>query len=192
MAKSFQIKDFPDYYATDTGDIYSRQDRWKRIRKLKPAKSPAGYLRVLLHKDGKRFNKFVHRLVAETFIPNPENKPFINHLNGNKEDNRIQNLSWCSTSENVKHSYDVLHRKHSQPMLGRFGKDNKKSHIVLQLQDNKVINYFYGIGEANRKTGIQFKNISAVCRGKRKSAGGFQWKYKEESDKITMCKKQNN
>lgn len=64
-----------------------------------------GYREVLLSENGKTKNYLVHRLIAETFIANPENKPFVNHKDGNKQNNSIENLEWCTRSENAKHSY---------------------------------------------------------------------------------------
>ncbi|MBO5714322.1 MAG: HNH endonuclease [Clostridia bacterium] len=178
------IKDFPNYYITDTGDVYSTvcnpiYNPNGELQKLKPSDCH-GYLGISFWIRGKSYRKLVHRLVAEAFIPNPENKPEINHKNGIRNDNRVANLEWVTHSENMKHAYKVLGRKISGSYANHpFGKDNPLSKIVFQIQNGEIIATFYGISEAERETGIQFKNISAVCRGKRKTAGGFQWKYKE-------------
>ena len=122
--------------------------------------------------------KFVHRLVAMAFIPNPENKPEVNHKNGNKTDNRAENLEWVSHQENAIHAFRVL--KHTSGNKGKFGKDNKKSRIVQQLKDGIVINEYYGCAEASRMTGIRVAGIRGVCNhnDKHKSAGGFEWRWK--------------
>lgn len=172
-----QIKDFPNYYVTESGDVYSRASG--RIKKLKQNKLNCGYLMVSLCNNGKTKKYLVHRLVAQTFIPNPENKKEINHKNGIKTDNKIDNLEWSTRSENVLHTYYVLHRKPSKAFLGRVGKLHPNAKPILQIKDGKVIAEFYGCCEAERETGICAKNIYACCNGKHKKIGGYQWKYKE-------------
>lgn len=89
----------------------SNLGRIKSLRKNKVLKQTInkrdGYFYVGICKDGKRKNRKVHRLIAETFMPNPKNKPTVNHIDGNKENNCISNLEWCSQSENMKHSYRI-------------------------------------------------------------------------------------
>lgn len=101
-------KDIPGYeklyQANKYGQIRGIQ-RYKNGRILVEHKNSSGYSRVCLFKNGKRYKPLVHKLIAITFIPNPENKPVINHKDGNKQNNCVDNLEWTTQSENVKHSY---------------------------------------------------------------------------------------
>lgn len=175
MVRMVEIKNFPDYLISDIGNVYSRKTG--RLYKMALNKKRTQYLEVGLLKNNKRFYKLVHRLVAEAFILNPENKPEVNHKNGNKTDNRVANLEWCTKSENIKHSFKVLNRKSS--MFGRLGWNNPVSKPILQIKNEVVIAEFGGTLDAYRKTGVCAQSIHNCCKNKVKSAGGFQWRYKK-------------
>lgn len=177
MSRALQIKDYPNYYVTDTGELYTRNyKRTGRIKKMSLTKYKDWYFGVVLYNNEMRCRKKVHRLVAEAFIPNPENKPCVNHKDGNKLNNCVENLEWCTYSENNLHAFRTLGRK--SPWKGKFGKDNFGSKTVLQIKDGRIINVFYGTHEAQRETGISQGSITDVCNKKSKTAGGYQWKYK--------------
>ncbi len=97
-----EISDYPDYKIDSMGNVFSH--KYNRIKQMIPQKATAGYHYVTLCKDGKRRNRFIHRLIAQEYIPNPLNKQEVNHINGNKLDNRIENLEWVTPSENIKHA----------------------------------------------------------------------------------------
>lgn len=146
---------------------------------ISPVANAKGYLRVKIwESSGNCYTKVVHRLVAELFIPNPENKPQVNHKDGDKSNNAVGNLEWCSQSENMIHRYRVLGIK--MPY-----KDGKK---VRCIETDKE---YPSIKDASRDTDIQCSSISAVCNkrctrcfrmGKMKeyemkTAGGFHWEF---------------
>ena len=170
------------YQVSNLGNVLSLHYHKTKIAKnlvLKPTK--LGYLTVNLMDDtGFVKAKKVHRLVAEAFIPNPERKPQVNHLSGDKTDNRVENLEWCTMSENMKHRCNVLNIKPPKNGLGKFGKLNGWSRSVLQIKNGIVIREYDCLAEAERATGISYSNISTVCGKKKwhKSAGGYQWEYK--------------
>lgn len=152
-------------------------------RILEPGKNK-GYPRLIL-KDRKHIGKnyAVHILVAQAFIPNPENKPCIDHINGDRSDNRVENLRWCTIAEN--NGYELARKHFSESktgtkngMYGTRGKNSPSHKPVLQYDMcGNFIKKYYGIAEAQRETGVQFKNISKVCKGERRHAGGYIWKY---------------
>ena len=184
MVRALRIKDFPEYYVTDSGDVYSRKLCYNpkgRIKKLTPRHVPE-YTMVTLFKKNVRHQKLVHRLVAEAFIPNPEHKPQVNHINGKKDDNRVENLEWSTRSENMQHSFDVLGHKGFPTWKGKFGKEHPNSKIIQQIDKGKIIGEFYGCAEASRHTGANEGHINDCCRGVRKHCGGYEWKYKTKEN----------
>lgn len=142
---------------------------------LNPAKNNKGYMTVTLSKDGKIYSCLVHRLVAETFLQNVENKPQVNHINGIRTDNFVKNLEWCTQSENNLHSYKKLGRI----KIGQKGQHSPFSKIVLQIKDGKIIAEFYGTCDAEWKTGIPHQSIGKVANGKLKTAGGYVWEWRK-------------
>lgn len=150
------------------GNINNKSRRKKPfIRKINLSKK--GYSILTIYKDGIQNTLKVHRLVAEAFITNTENKPQINHKDGNKTNNKVSNLEWCTNSENQKHAYKNNLEK------PRF----QKNVYQYDLEGNFIKKWDY-IVDAAKTLKIDSSSISAVCRGRRKTAGGYIWKYVDE------------
>ena len=138
------IKDFPNYEVSTLGRI--RKDNY--IMKFPNDKD--GYLKTALrNENGRRYFR-VHRIVAETFLENPEKKPVVNHKNGKKDDNKLSNLEWCTISENTKHGFRVLNRKpvHSTSIPIK----------LINIETNEVL-YFKEMTEAGVYLGTTVSNI---------------------------------
>jgi hypothetical protein len=137
----------------------------------------AGYPTISLKVNKKNISGLVHRLVAQAFIPNPENKPQVNHINGIKTDNRVENLEWVTHSENIQHAYDnklIIRRAHNK---GKFGYESTRGKECFQMDmDGNVVNVYGSLREACKKTGIDNGSISKAINGVLKQAGGFLWK----------------
>lgn len=182
------IYGYENYFITTEGEVFSlyknnRLNKNGTLRRMKMEIARNGYVRVSLKKNKTNKHFLVHRLVAEAFIPNIGNRPEVNHINGIKTDNRVQNLEWCNHSENIRHRNNVLGFIPSKHWLGKKGIDHPLSKVVLQIKDGCVVQIFNGTLEAERKTGISHGNIISCCCGKRNFAGGYQWKYKQSKEK---------
>lgn len=130
-----------------------------------------GYHYVLLRNGGKDKNFRLHRLVAEAFVPNPDNLPEVNHKDEDKNNNRADNLEWCSSSYN--HCYGTTIERAA----------SKIRRPVCQMNmDGEIINEYPSLISAERATGIRHEKISALCRGvTKKTKSGYRWKFKEET-----------
>ena len=172
------IKDFPGYVVSEDGTVYSlNYNNTGTVKELKTSTTHCGYKIVCLRKNKRPCWKSVHRLVAKAFIPNPDNKNCVNHIDGDKSNNCVKNLEWVTHSENMVHAYRVLH---IEPFLkNKKGRLCPTSKIILQIKDDKIIAEFYGTGEAERITGINSGQIWKCCCGKQKESCGYKWKYKE-------------
>ena len=132
---------------------------------LKPRLTKKGYETINLCKDGKVKNVKIHRLVARTFIPNPNNYSQVNHKDENKTNNNVKNLEWCTNKYNL--NYGTRNKRAAKTM-------GKK---IVCVATGEIFN---GIREASRKYNIDRSDISKCCQGKRKTAGGYKWEYFKE------------
>lgn len=137
-------------------------------RILKPAKNSDGYLVVGLYKEGKcKFYK-IHRLVAQAFIPNPNNYPQVNHKDEDKTNNKVENLEWCT------HFYNINYGTRNQKVAERHINNPKQSKQVLCLETGKI---YPSTHQVERELGFYQQDISKCCNGKLKTCGGYTWKY---------------
>lgn len=169
------IPGYENYQISSFGRVKSlNYNRTGKEKLLKLKLSSKGYYYVPLCKNGEMKNFRVHRLVSLVFISNPSNKPFVDHINGDRLDNRVENLRWCTNKENC--NFPLAKKNRSQSLIN----NPKKSKAVLQLDINtgEVINEFPSIMEVERQLGIGRGSISHCCNGKYKTAYGYYWRYK--------------
>ena len=172
------------YMVSNTGEVKSlNYRRTGKERILKGVDYGEGYLYVSLWKDGKVKQCRINRLVAQAFIPNPNNLPEVNHKNEDKTDNRVENLEWCSKSHNVNHgtrnkraAEKLKGKKHSEEHNKKIGKKLSKPVFSVD-KESGLIMWWQSAMEASRQTGIAQSNITLCCQGKVKSAGGHVWFY---------------
>ena len=159
--------DIPDFIGSYQISNYGRLKslKWRKGRLLKLSPNKHGYVEKQLYKNNEYINKKVHRLVAEAFIPNPNNLPEVNHKDGNKENNHVSNLEWCTSKENIWHRYNVLHKYQSS--------DRR----VLCVETGVIYN---NITSASKHNKIDHASIIKVCQGHRYTAGGYHWRYVDE------------
>jgi len=163
------------YEVSDMGNVRSveRTDRLNRIKKSKLLKkriNNMGYYYVSLFYNNKKHNELVHRLVADEFLNKKENKNIVNHKDGNKLNNNINNLEWCNQKENIEHSWK-----------NNFSKRTRCKKIRQFDIKHNLIKEYEAVMDAERETGINNSKIVACCKKQygRKTAGGFIWEYVE-------------
>ena len=166
-----------NYQVSNFGQILSlNYNRSGKSKLLKLGKNTQGYLQVQLSKNGKRKTFRVNRLVAETFISNPDNLPEVNHKDEDKTNNSVENLEWVTKKENCNHGTrnERIGKTNSKVQKN----DPNKSKLVLQFTlDGEFIREWESTRECGRN-GFEHSNVAACCRGKRKSHKGFIFKYK--------------
>lgn len=161
---------FPKLEVTKDGKVRAWHSSWKRYVEKKTRYDKDGYLIISTRReDGSPTSARVHRLVAEAYIVNNENKPVVNHLNGIKDDNRVENLEWATISENTKHGYDYLGVKHAQ------------SQIIMVYLDGKPFSSYDSVTLMSNIIGI---NRNFVNRVEEVTEGYLTFKFITEPYKI--------
>lgn len=169
------IKGFCDYIIFNDGEVYSR----KTQNTMKPTsnRSGKGYMYVDLYVRNRRTRKYIHRLVAEAFIPNPDGKPYVNHIDGDPKNNAVENLEWCTPLENVEHASKIIKTMDQYTLANERRKRRIK---MLDKYSGFEVATFESIRDAERKTGIPSSNIVDCLKGKQKYTKAFSWCYAEE------------
>lgn len=178
------IEEYPDYEISSFGRVKSLKFGKEKILKQAINK---GYFYVGLHKDNKRKNYFVHRLVATAFIPNPDNLPIINHKDENPSNNHLSNLEWCTIVYNINYG---LHNervskakkgiKQSKELIEKRVKITQKPILQLSKSGNIILGKFNSVKQAGNELNINRGNISNCLKGKLKSAGKYRWMYYDD------------
>lgn len=155
------------YQVSNFGMVRSLPKRAYKRGYMKQHVTHYGYLALRLTKNGKARGKRVHRLVAEAFLPNPNNYPVVNHIDGNKQNNVVSNLEWCTYAHNAKHAHET----------GLFDNAYEKRKKKVVRDDGAVFN---SVKEAAESLGVKPSKISECAKGKRKSVNDRSFFYCEE------------
>lgn len=153
------------YLVSNFGNIINNENN----RKVNISLTKNGYCQMTVTIKHKNTNFYVHRLVAQAFIPNPNNLPQINHIDGNKTNNCVSNLEWCSCKDNIIHSYKI-----------GLANGERKSKPIIQLKNGIVINEYRSVEIASKTLGIHKGLIYGVLNAphKHKTTHGFVFLYK--------------
>jgi hypothetical protein len=168
------IPGFESYEISNTGQIRNRD------KLLKPVNNGKGYLKIVLHQDGKEKRFYIHRLVAEAFIQNPEHKPCVNHIDCNPSNNCIENLEWCTHQENVDWMARQGRNKRTEQWLKNLHKAQEEAYVAVVGQNIKTGEEirFSKLNDV-RTLGFQPSCVCNCCQGKRKQHKGYRWTYEK-------------
>lgn len=166
------------YQVSNMGNVKRKISRRCLIERIIAPTKSHGYMRLGLCRNNKVKMHNVHRLVAMAFIPNPECKPFVNHMDGNKKNNSIDNLEWVTAQENTRHAYNVLNRQVSSNVCV-CGAMHPASKPIEQLDlQNNLIREWENARMVENELGFWATNIAQCLKGKINTSHGFKWRYK--------------
>lgn len=186
------IRGFEGFYQISWDGNVRSLDRFDGIRDLegqpiKPNLKQNGYLQVGLRKKGKRKWELIHRLVAIHFIDNPENKPQVNHIDGNKQNNSIYNLEWVTSQQNMRHAHAnglmKMPKGEEHVNYGVFGEKSKSAKKVVRLNRKTGETKFYEAIILAKYDGFDVTSISKCCNKKLKTHKGYEWYFFNDFDK---------
>lgn len=164
------------YQVSNLGKVKSlNYKRGKHEKEIKQVLNSRGYLEVGLF-NGKVKTHRVHRLVAQTFIPNPENKDEVNHIDGNKKNNTVNNLEWNTSKENIHHAWEnklICFSKESRKKAGI----SRQKPCLQYDKNNHLIKRWDSLKQASKELGICKSTISMCLNGRYETAGGYVWKF---------------
>lgn len=173
-----EIAGFPGYEVSNTGKVITHH--WlntDETKELKPSKH-LGYLQVVLCKNGTQKTKRIHRLVAEAFIPNPSNLKEVNHIDGDKENNHVSNLEWCTRKENMNHAFSTGLADNCTKSFKDMAKRKRRKVIAKRISDGKEMEFLSTV-DAEKALGISTSRISQCANGKRNKSHGYTFRYVE-------------
>jgi hypothetical protein len=165
------------YFVSNLGRIKSfkilNTQNKNKIGIIKKQRNNKGYKIISVKFNKVKISLKVHRLVAMAFIPNPENKSQINHKDGNKSNNNVNNLEWATGSENVKHAFNTGLKEQY------FGSEHYMSKCILQFDKSGIfLKKWDCMSDACRVYNIKLQSLSSCVSGKSKTCGGYKWQYK--------------
>lgn len=186
------IEGYPNYQVSNMGRVKRLSTGYyRRTEKiLKPQLQNNGYLHIKLSQKDKTKCILVHRLIAQVFIPNPNNLPQVNHINEDKTDNRVENLEWCDRKYNINYGNGISKRVKTNKENGTYkkiGEINSKirSKSILQFsKDNSFIRKWDSIIDVQRELGYDNRQICSCLKNRQKTAKGFKWVYTDDYERI--------
>lgn len=187
------INGYEGYYQISNEGNVRSLDRFDGVHDrqgtiIKPSLKQNGYLQVGLRKHSTRKWIGIHRLVAIHFIENPDNKPQVNHIDGNKQNNNVENLEWVTAKENQNHATRMGFRNNmpkgeKHPNYGKRGEKSRSAKPVIRKDPKTGETKLYKAKILAKDDGFDVTSISKCCHGKLKTHKGYEWYFAKDSDK---------